>query len=419
MPRTATSAQDAVLSGESSGTLERGLTVVRRLAEAPECRLRPGDLARTTGLARATVDRIVTTLVRLGYLRAESHDVLLAPRLLELGNAYLASNGLPDAVDALALRLADRLDESVSVCVPDRDGARFVTQIPRRRALAISFRTGDLLPAERCAPGALFAADWGEAGWELWRARLRSDSDGTGFPALPARRPARAPGQEADFESRVGRARSAGWALDDQLIEPGLLAVSVPVRGRDGSAVCSVSVISHTSRHTTASLAARALPGLRVCAADMEEAIAAPVTGPAAPVVPSAAPSTAAYLRATKDELGPDFLQSLARGLAVLASLRAPGGLTLSATAEATGLARATARRALLSLRQQGYVAVSPDGQRFTPLPRVLELGYAAQSRLTFDQIVMPHLIGLVRRVHDSATVAVLDGDEIRYAARV
>ncbi|MFF3956996.1 hypothetical protein ACFYY1_27815 [Streptomyces sp. NPDC001890] len=79
-------------------------------------------------------------------------------------------------VEALrAVALADQSDESVSVAVPDGDGVRFVAQATRRRAMAISFRTGDLLPAERCAPGALFAADRDETEWERWRSRRRTD----------------------------------------------------------------------------------------------------------------------------------------------------------------------------------------------------------------------------------------------------
>ena len=121
-----------------------------------------------------------------------------------------------------------------------------------------------------------------------------------------------------------------------------------------------------------------------------------------------------------RTELGPEFLQSLTRGLAVLTALgSAPGGLTLSGAAEATGLARATARRALLSLQQLGYAAPAGEGRRFTLLPTVLELGYARLSRLSFAEIAQPHLARLVEQVHDSASVAVLADDDIMYVARV
>ncbi|WP_040690077.1 IclR family transcriptional regulator domain-containing protein, partial [Nocardiopsis lucentensis] len=405
----------AKANGESVATLERGLAVVRALAAAPSTRMRRSDLVRSTGLARATVDRVTRTLAHLGYLRIEDQDAVLAPRLSEIGNAYLAADPLTDAVDGPARRLADELDESVSVCVPDGDGARFVIQCPRRRAMAVTFHVGDLLPAERCAPGALFAADWDEDTWRHWRRRVTTGSDAD-FPALPPGTAPTAPERGEDFPGLVARAARTALAVDDQLVEPGLVAVAVPVAGPGGRVRCAVSVVSHTSRHTADSLTEYALPRLRACAEATSEALAEPEPAPEAPseTVPSV---HADALRAAKGELGADFLQSLARGLAVLTYLRAPGGRTLSEVAEATGLARATVRRSLLALVQLGYVA--QDGRTFTLLPRVLELGHAPLSRLTFERIATPHLADLVRRVHDSASVSVLDGDDIRYVARV
>ncbi|MFD9648394.1 IclR family transcriptional regulator, partial [Streptomyces sp. NPDC059082] len=294
---------------ELVGPLERGLAVLRAVAAGPDVRHRPGDLARTTGLARSTVDRVATTLVRLGVLRAEGRDLLLAPGAAALGNAYLASCGLPELLGPHAVALADTLDESVSVAVPDGGGVRFLTQATRRRAMAISFRTGDLLPAERCAPGALFAARWDAADLEGWRARRARDPLDAGFPSVPPR-PSAPPGPvEAEFLDRVREARETGVAVDDQLIEPGLLAVALPVRGPDGTVVCAVSVVSHSSRHSAASLTERALPPLRRAVTAMEEALAvAAVPGGTANAAP--APSAPGL----KEELGSGFLQSRGGG---------------------------------------------------------------------------------------------------------
>ncbi|NUR60098.1 MAG: helix-turn-helix domain-containing protein [Catenulispora sp.] len=397
----------------SVGPLERGLAVVHALAGAPAGRLRRSDLVRATGLARSTVDRIVTTLVRLGHLREEyGGDAVLTPRVLELGLAYLHASRLPELLGPPAAALADDLDESVSVAVPDRDAVRFVIQTPRRRALSVTFRAGDALPAERCAPGALFAADWDAPDFEHWHARALSDPDDETFPALPrssAHQRSR-PTQE-EFRALAKEAGKRGWALDDQLIEPGLLAVAVPVRDGSRRVVCALSVASHSSRHSTASLYERALEPMLRTAQQMTEALTTREERPAAPV-----PARDASLD-PKRELGPDYLQSLARGLSVLAALSDPGGMTLSAVAQATALPRATARRSLLTLQSLGYVAETD--RRFIPLPRVLELGYSAVSARSLADVAQPHLVDLVHRVLESASVAVLDGPDIRYIARV
>ncbi|TLS46384.1 IclR family transcriptional regulator [Streptomyces montanus] len=426
----------------------RGITVLRRLTEAGGTSSLSG-LERSTGLARSTVDRIAATLARMGYVRLDGRDVVLAPRLMELGNAYLAALRLPRLLGARADALADELDESVSLAVGDRDGIRFIHQATRRRAMSLSFRIGDLLPVERTAPGPLFATEWLPEDWARWRERRAADPGDRGFPAVPARERAT---RDEEFEERTRQARRRGWALDDQLIEPGLVAVSVPVREHGtGRIACVVSVVSHTSRHTASSLRDTLLPRLRATVRAMERELRAdldedagsvgdmgealggessggpgggpsggPSGGPAG--VPAGAPATpsglALWTGASKQELGREFVESLARGLTVLTSFgEGRAELTLTEVARATGLARATARRALITLEHLGYVGA--HGRTFRLTPRVLALGFPPLSHTTLPQIAAPHLAELARRLHESASLAVLAGDEIQYTARV
>jgi IclR family pca regulon transcriptional regulator len=362
------------------------------------------------------VDRIAATLARMGYVRLDGRDAVLTPRLMELGNAYLAALRLPRLLDGRADALADELDESVSLAVGDRDGIRFIHQATRRRAMSLSFRIGDLLPAERTAPGPLFATQWTDEDWTRWRGRRAADPEDHGFPAVP---PREHPTGDEEFEERTREAAARGWALDDQLIEPGLVAVSVPVRDRGGRIACVVSVVSHTSRHTADSLRDTLLPRLRATVRAMERDLRdAPAQQPTAPRLPAPAAGLATWTGASKHELGREFIESLARGLTVITAFgEGRAELTLTEVAQATGLARATARRALITLEHLGQVAA--HGRTFTLTPRVLALGFPPLSRTTLPQIAAPHLAELADRLHDSASLAVLAGDEIQYTARV
>ncbi|MFD9037516.1 IclR family transcriptional regulator domain-containing protein [Streptomyces bottropensis] len=418
-PALAPASAPAPAPAEAVAPLMRGITVLRRLTDA-DGTLSPSALEKATGLARSTVDRITATLARMGYVRLDGRDVVLAPRLMELGNAYLAALRLPRLLDAHADALADELDESVSLAVRDRDGVRFIHQATRRRAMSLSFRIGDLLPAERTAPGPLFATEWEPSDWARWRARRTADPEGRGFPAVPPRA-----GAYDDFEDRTARAGAQGWALDDQLIEPGLVAVSVPVRDpRTRRIVCVANVVSHTSRHTAESLRSTLLPRLRVAVAAMERELRE-LRDPPPPVTAArgdtSAPSgLAAWTGTSKQELGREFIESLARGLTVITSFgEGRAELTLTEVARATGLARATARRALITLEHLGYVESYDRVFRLTP--RVLGLGFPPLSMLPLPRIAAPHLAELSARVHDSASLAVLTGggDEVQYTARV
>ncbi|MFH9084405.1 IclR family transcriptional regulator C-terminal domain-containing protein [Streptomyces sp. NPDC017673] len=413
---------------EAVGPLLRGVTVLRRLTEAGGT-LSPSALERATGLARSTVDRITGTLGRMGYVRIDGRDVVLTPRVMELGNAYLAALRLPALLDARADALADELDESVSLAVADLDGIRFIHQATRRRALSVSFRIGDLLPAERTAPGALFATEWTEPDWTRWRERRAQDARDASFPAVPPRaEPTGTPSSMASstassssspsdsFTDRVERARRDGWAVDDQLIEPGLVAVSVPVRDPDtGRVACVASVVSHTSRHSAADLRTSLLPRLRTAVEAMETDLR---TAPAPEPGPAPA-GLATWTTASKHELGRDFVESLARGLTVLTAFgEGRSALSLTEVARATGLSRATARRALLTHEHLGLVAAHPD-RTFTLTPRVLDLGFPPLSRTTLPRLAEPHLRALADAVREPTALAVLtsDGKEIQYTA--
>ncbi|MGY1691545.1 IclR family transcriptional regulator domain-containing protein [Geodermatophilus sp. SYSU D01105] len=115
---------------------------------------------------------------------------------------------------------------------------------------------------------------------------------------------------------------------------------------------------------------------------------------------------------------GPDFVEALARGLDVIAAFSADRPtMTLTEVATATGLARPTARRLLLTLEEMGFVRTS--GGAFQLTPRVLSLGMAYVSSLGLWDIARPHLEALVARTGESSSMAQLDGSDIVYVARV
>ncbi|HEY5988224.1 MAG TPA: IclR family transcriptional regulator C-terminal domain-containing protein [Streptosporangiaceae bacterium] len=117
-------------------------------------------------------------------------------------------------------------------------------------------------------------------------------------------------------------------------------------------------------------------------------------------------------------DTSPDFIEALARGLDVIRAFqpRQPV-MSLAAVAGASGLARPTARRVLLTLQQLGYVRAAGGGYELTP--RVLELGMAYVLSHNLWEIARPHMERLVARTHESSSIAQLDGSDIVYVARV
>lgn len=117
-------------------------------------------------------------------------------------------------------------------------------------------------------------------------------------------------------------------------------------------------------------------------------------------------------------EDSPDFVQSLARGLSIVRAFdREHPALTLSEVALRVGLARAAARRCLLTLQHLGYVGAR--GRSFFLLPRVLELGYSYLSSLDLTDLAQRPMEDLSRQTGQSCSMAVLDAHDIVYVVRV
>lgn len=113
-----------------------------------------------------------------------------------------------------------------------------------------------------------------------------------------------------------------------------------------------------------------------------------------------------------------DYVQSLARGLAVLRAFDSEHTrLTLGDIAVRTELSRATTRRLILTLQHLGYVRSA--GRVFVLSPSVLELGFGYLGSLNLTDLAQPLLEDLARKVNQSSSMTVLDGQSIVYVLRV
>jgi IclR family pca regulon transcriptional regulator len=139
---------------------------------------------------------------------------------------------------------------------------------------------------------------------------------------------------------------------------------------------------------------------------------------PAAPPVPAvpAPPTPSAQIDALTGD--PDFMTSLARGLAVIQAFsQKRRQLTISQVSAKTGFSRAAVRRCLYTLAKLGF-AGSDDNRHFYLRPRVLALGHSYISSMPLATAAQPILEHFSRLMHESCSIATLDGLDIVYVAR-
>ena len=143
----------------------------------------------------------------------------------------------------------------------------------------------------------------------------------------------------------------------------------------------------------------------------MSEQLRNAVTGLAPPIVASPAKRIQAF---TGD---PDFMASLARGLAVVQAFQErKRHLTIAQISHRTEIPRAAVRRCLYTLIKLGYATT--DGRTYSLLPKVLTLGHAYLSSTPLAVSAQPYLDRMSEQLHEACNMATLEGDDILYIAR-
>jgi len=116
-------------------------------------------------------------------------------------------------------------------------------------------------------------------------------------------------------------------------------------------------------------------------------------------------------------EGNPDFVLSLARGLAVIEAFQnRKAGMTVSEIAAHTGLSRAAVRRLLVTLELLGYA--QHTGSIFRLRPSILRLGFAFLSSDSLPALAQPLLESVTETLHESCSLGILDNDQVVYLAR-
>ncbi|HKM37154.1 MAG TPA: IclR family transcriptional regulator [Thiopseudomonas sp.] len=132
-------------------------------------------------------------------------------------------------------------------------------------------------------------------------------------------------------------------------------------------------------------------------------------------MTPPAIVSPAKHIEALTGD--PNFMTSLARGLAVIHAFQERKHyLTIAQISHRTEIPRASVRRCLHTLIKLGYATT--DGRTYSLSPKILTLGHAYLSSTPLMATAQPILDRISKELHETCSMAVLEGDEILYIAR-
>jgi IclR family pca regulon transcriptional regulator len=127
-----------------------------------------------------------------------------------------------------------------------------------------------------------------------------------------------------------------------------------------------------------------------------------------------------AEIDAQADEVrsrAPEGMAGLAKGLAIIELFGSTSSrLSVASAAEGIGVARATARRCLLTLVDLGYVEY--DGRYYRPTPRMLRLGSAYLDTSSLPGLADQHLTDARDELGESVSLAVWEDGWSIFVAR-
>lgn len=245
LPTTAT---DEVNARDFIQSIDRGFAVLLAFtADLPRATL--AELATATELSRPAVRRILLTLQRLGYVRADGKYWVLTPRVLNIGRGYFSSNPLIETAQPYLLHLAETTHESASLATLDGADVVYVARVPVRRIMSINVAVGTRVPAHATSMGHVLMA---------WATRPALD----GYFAAAELKPYtnRTLTSVPELEAELARVRELGYSIVDQELEAGLLSLSVPVRDQTGAVVAAVASSTSTGRSDADHLRSDVLP---------------------------------------------------------------------------------------------------------------------------------------------------------------
>jgi IclR family transcriptional regulator, pca regulon regulatory protein len=223
-----------------SQSLERGLAILSCFTPARPV-LGIADIADHLGMSRSTTHRYVITLVALGYLeQGASRKYRLGLRVTDLGMSALNSTGLREHSHSYLQELRQRTSYTVNLAVLDGSDILYVDRVRSFRRgqdkIDLDLHPGSRLPAYCTSMGKLLLAHLPETEQRDLFTTLKLAKLGPNTIT-----------SKKVLREELEEVRSAGFAVNDEELSPGLLSISAPVRDGGREVVAAINMAAHST----------------------------------------------------------------------------------------------------------------------------------------------------------------------------
>ncbi|MEZ0168087.1 IclR family transcriptional regulator [Microvirga sp. TS319] len=209
------------------------------------------EIAGRSGISMGAAQRITHTLVRLGYLHKDERTrrYRLAVRMLDFAYHYFHASPLYEVAIPFVASARDDCRETINVAELDGPEVVAVIRMPSRRLMNPTSTIGRRLPAF-CTAGGRAQLAW------LPAEEAKVILDKTNFQP----RTQHTLIDRAEVEQRLTAARRDGFALVEEEVNHGEIALAAPILDGSGRPLAAVGVSTSTADWTAAAAREKLAP---------------------------------------------------------------------------------------------------------------------------------------------------------------
>ena len=225
--------------GDAVQSLVRALGLLNRIAESADAGATLTDLAQQVGLPASTAHRLLTTLEQERYVRFEPEGRLwsIGVQAFVTGASFTRTRSLVGLARPHMRHLMEDGGETVNLAVEDDGQAVYLAQVECRQMMRAFARPGSRVPLHCSAVGKAILA----AASDKSLAKILHQH---GMPRLTVKTIT----TPASLRTDLQRARTAGYAIDDEEHAVGLRCIAAPVFDDTGDLVAAVSASGPMAR---------------------------------------------------------------------------------------------------------------------------------------------------------------------------
>ncbi len=226
--------------GERIATNLRTLLILEAVANSTEP-LSPTEINRHIGLPKQSIHRLCQTMVDEGFLIRDVYGKRLqpSPRTLKMAQRLLSSRQQNIVRHNILMDLSSNTKETVNFVLPEPDGMTYLDRVETDWIFRVELPIGSRVPFHCTGSGKCYLASLEQKQRDMIFSAINFE---------PRTENTITSAKQLNIE--INKVAEQGFAIDNEELFEGMVAIAVPVRDSEGRFLAALAVHGPTQRLT-------------------------------------------------------------------------------------------------------------------------------------------------------------------------